>query len=110
MAMTTCKECSKEISNKAMKCTHCGVRLRKPRRGPIGFIAKWLFILFNIFMIMWAWVAITSISDLYQSSEGGAEQAGTAVGGTIGLTMLMVFWVLGVIVLGAFTYFTKPRD
>ena len=28
MAMTTCKECKKEISNKAEVCPHCGYRLR----------------------------------------------------------------------------------
>lgn len=29
MAMTTCRECGKELSSKASKCPHCGVRHRR---------------------------------------------------------------------------------
>lgn len=29
MALINCKECNQEISNKAKKCPHCGVKLKK---------------------------------------------------------------------------------
>jgi uncharacterized protein YpmS len=50
MALKLCKECGKEVSKKAKKCPHCGVKLKS------GFIAKlfmlsFLFFVFIIFVM-----------------------------------------------------------
>ena len=47
MAMTTCKECSKQVSTEAKACPHCGTSApaKKKAKGGIG---KWLLIVFAI--------------------------------------------------------------
>ena len=47
MAMTTCKECGKQVSTEARACPHCGAEApaKKKAKGGIG---KWLLIVFAI--------------------------------------------------------------
>lgn len=47
MAMTTCKECGKQVSTEARACPHCGAAApaKKKAKGGIG---KWLLIVFAI--------------------------------------------------------------
>lgn len=47
MAMTTCKECGKQVSTEAKACPHCGAPApaKKKAKGGIG---KWLLIVFAI--------------------------------------------------------------
>lgn len=51
MAMTTCKECSKQVSTEAKACPHCGAgaAARKKAKGGIG---KWLLIVFAIGVVV----------------------------------------------------------
>lgn len=50
MAMTTCKECGKQVSTEAKACPHCGAAApaKKKAKGGIG---KWLLIVFAIGVI-----------------------------------------------------------
>jgi hypothetical protein len=50
MALISCKECSKEVSDKARVCPHCGARLK---------MALWLKIILWIFGI---WISLVFIS------------------------------------------------
>ena len=47
MAMTTCKECGKQVSTEAKACPHCGAAApaKKKAKGGMG---KWLLIVFAI--------------------------------------------------------------
>ena len=47
MAMTTCKECGKQVSTEAKTCPHCGAAApaKKKAKGGVG---KWLLIVFAI--------------------------------------------------------------
>ncbi len=83
------------------------VRIERHRRGPIGHILKWLFILFNLGMIVWVLSYWVDIGHMSQNASSEAAQAGTAIGATIGTGMLMFVWVFGVIILGALTYFSR---
>jgi hypothetical protein len=102
MALIKCPECKHEISDKALECINCGYQLRKPKRGIMGTIFKWLFILFNLFMLLWIWSAGKVASDVQNSAE--------AVGAGVGITLIFILWALGVIILGAMTYFTKAKQ
>lgn len=53
MAIKQCPECSKEVSDTAYKCPHCGFVINKPKRGVTGVIFKYLFLFFNGFMLIW---------------------------------------------------------
>jgi uncharacterized paraquat-inducible protein A len=33
MALTSCPECSRQISNRAPACPHCGVRFKQPSKS-----------------------------------------------------------------------------
>lgn len=51
MAMTSCKECSKEVSSTAMTCPHCGHKLRM---GWFGKTLLWAGGLFGGFLLFGA--------------------------------------------------------
>tara|TARA_Y100000816_G_scaffold154507_1_gene110114 strand:- start:387 stop:683 length:297 start_codon:yes stop_codon:yes gene_type:complete len=78
------------------------------KRTGIGKFAKFLFIAYNIICAFWLGSYIVDISDLIVNSSG-AGQTGATIGGTIGITFILLIWVLGDIILGLFLYFTKPK-
>ncbi len=51
MAMTTCKECGKQVSSQAKACPHCGATApaKKKAKGGIG---KWLLVVFAIGVVV----------------------------------------------------------
>jgi tRNA_anti-like len=54
MAIIACKECAREVSDKAERCPHCGVSIaetvrRKPRRGK-----PWLYGALIVGLLVWA--------------------------------------------------------
>ena len=109
MALVNCPECQAEVSDTALKCTKCGVQLRKPKRTFFGKIVKWGFILFNILMVVWLVGGMNAATEgMLAMSE--AEQAGAAIGTGIGAMMILVIWVFGDIILGLFFLFTRPKS
>lgn len=50
MAMTTCKECGKQVSTEAKACPHCGTSAPAKKKGK-GGIGKWLLIVFAIGLV-----------------------------------------------------------
>ncbi|MBH2009150.1 MAG: zinc ribbon domain-containing protein [Xanthomonadaceae bacterium] len=50
MAMTTCKECGKQVSTGAKTCPHCGTSAPAKKKGK-GGIGKWLLIVFAIGLV-----------------------------------------------------------
>lgn len=110
MPLINCPECSNKVSDSALKCPKCGVQLRKPIRGPFGKFVKWLFIGFNVLMVMWLVSYFMSIGQHTNAAESNAEKAGTVIGATIGTGILVFLWALGDIVLGLFVLFTRPKS
>jgi len=51
MALTNCKECGGQISKKAIKCPHCGIKLKKGGSGCLlsFFIAVIVFVGISIY-------------------------------------------------------------
>ena len=109
MAIVKCKECDAEVSDSALKCPQCGFQLNKPKRGFFGKVFKWLFILFNILMIVWLIGGVGSATEGMDTMTE-AEKAGTTVGAGIGMMMIMTMWVIGDIILGLFVLFTRPKS
>jgi ssDNA-binding Zn-finger/Zn-ribbon topoisomerase 1 len=109
MALITCPECSNEVSDTALKCPKCGVQLRKPKRGFFGKLFKFVFIAFNIIMLLWMFSYFGAVSDVASNASSGAEQAGTAIGATLGTGMLLFFWCVGDVILGLLVLFTRPK-
>jgi len=103
----SCPSCKQDISEKAFDCPRCGHPMRKPRRGFFGTLFKWTLIAFNLLMIAWLVSYFATFSSTMEGASE-AEQTGAAIGGTIGLGIIMTFWVLGDIILGLATVLTRP--
>lgn len=109
MALINCPECQTEVSDSALKCPKCGVRLRKLKRGFFGKLVKWSFIGFNIFMAIWLIAGMGAATEGMESMSE-AEKAGAAIGTGIGAAMILGIWVLGDIILGLFVLLTRPKS
>ena len=68
--MKNCPSCTAEVSELAFDCPNCGHPIRKPKRGVFGAIIKWLFILFNIFMIWWIFSGLGAAVEGQQDLTG----------------------------------------
>ncbi|MCP3680207.1 MAG: zinc ribbon domain-containing protein [Gammaproteobacteria bacterium] len=111
MALIQCKECKKEVSDKAMKCPGCGATLKLPKRGALGQIFLWLFILFNGLMIYWLmsyWGDIGNMDSQY--AAGSLGDTATGAGAAIGTSLLIFLWAAGDLILGLFVLFTRPKN
>ena len=75
MALIKCPECQKEVSDSALYCPACGKQLQKLKRSFFGRIIKWVFILFNIFMIYTLLVGIGGTSEIINNATSDAEKA-----------------------------------
>ena len=109
MALIKCPECSAEVSNMALTCAKCGVQLRKPKRGILGNMIKYLFIAFNLLMAWSLYAGMKAASTAIGTTTSSAEQAGAAIGTGLGAAMILGIWVFGAIILGLFVLFTRPK-
>jgi hypothetical protein len=78
-------------------------------RTTFGKIVKWVFILFNILMLVWLVGSCSTISEVSQQSVNDAERAGAAIGAGIGITFLLFVWGIGDVILGLFVLFTRRK-
>lgn len=107
MALVKCPECGQEVSDSALDCPKCGKQLRKPKRGFFGKLFIWSFYLYNLLMVVWLIGGINSASKIEAVSE--AEKAGAAIGTGIGITMILIVWVIGDIITGLLALMTRPK-
>lgn len=84
------------------------IQIETRQRSFGGKLIKWLFIAFNILMIIWLVTGLNSAGQGY-SKMSQAEQAGTAIGAGIGVMLISVIWVLGDIILGLAVLLTRGK-
>ncbi len=109
MALVNCPECNKEVSSSALKCPSCGKQLRKPKRTILGMLIKWIFIIFNIFMIYSLFVGLSGSGEVINNAASEAERTGAAIGTGLGVMVLGSIWVIGDIIIGIFVFLTRPK-
>jgi hypothetical protein len=109
MALVNCKECSTEVSDKALDCPQCGATLRKLKRTIFGKLVKWSFIGFNILMLYWMIAGVGGAAETIGTAGSDAEKVGGAIGTGIGAMLILFVWVVGDIVLGLMTLLTRPK-
>ena len=80
----------------------------KPKRSFISRVNKWVYISFHALMLFW-WLSYTSdVAGMMNGSE--ASNAGAAIGGAIGTSMIFTIWGLFGF-FGAFiVYMTRVKD
>jgi hypothetical protein len=79
------------------------------KRGFFGKLFKWSFILFNLLMLFWLFSYWGDIGGLVQDQSSDAGKAGTAIGATLGTSVIVFFWAAGSIILGIFTLLTRGK-
>ena len=57
MALINCKECGKEVSDKAINCPHCGYKMNKSEGMKVANGIAWMFIIFMIIMMILSWIS-----------------------------------------------------
>lgn len=77
-------------------------------RTGFGKLVKWIFIGFNVLMLIWMFSAMGAIGGM-DAPANSAEQAGQAIGAGVGFTFLLFIWGLGDMVLGMFVLLTKRK-
>lgn len=81
------------------------IRTEKRQRGVFGQIIKWVFIAFNVLMLIWLISGMSAVSQLTPASD--VERVGHAIGATIGFSMIVSIWVVGDLLLGMFVLLTR---
>lgn len=109
MAIVGCPECSSEVSDSAMECPSCGVQLRKPTRSFFGRLIKWSFMGFNLLMLVWLLSYWGDAGQVVNTAASEAEQAGAAIGATLGTGMLLGLWAMGDLILGMLVLLSRPK-
>jgi hypothetical protein len=109
MALINCFECKEQVSDQAIKCPKCGFQIKKIKRGFLGKLFKFLFIIFNLFMLVWLISYFNSIGEIVSDSNNKAEHVGATIGATLGTGFLVTVWALGDIILGLFVLLTRPK-
>lgn len=79
------------------------------KRGFFGHVFKWLFVGFNLLMLVWLISYWVSVGEMMATAGSEAERAGGAIGTTIGTSMLMFFWLCGAVILGLFAMMTRGK-
>jgi len=73
------------------------VRTEKRERSAIGKVFKGIFIAFNLLMALWLVGGLHAASKIQTFSA--TEQTGAGIGVTIGVTVLLILWAIGDLIL-----------
>jgi hypothetical protein len=81
----------------------------KRKRSFFGWFIVAAFWGWQLLMGLWLLLAVSSTSDLYSHSRNAVEQAGTAIGATVGVMLILTIWVLISLLLGLMLLFTRGK-
>jgi hypothetical protein len=90
------------------------VRREISDRTAFGKIIKYVFILFNILMLVIMAVSCSATGKVISSAGSQAEHAdaataGATIGAGIAIGSLLFLWVAGDVILGSFVLFTRRK-
>lgn len=85
------------------------VRQEVSDRSLFGKIVKWTFVGFNILMALWLFAGMGAASEGMDQAVNDAERAGTAIGATIGMGLVIGLWAMGDIILGILVLLTRRK-
>jgi hypothetical protein len=70
-------------------------------------------VIWNVLMVLWIATGLGAVGDSCAGETGNALtacQAGTAIGAGLGITVIIIVWFLGFIVLGLIWLMSRPKD
>ncbi|MGL5403771.1 MAG: hypothetical protein ACRC9I_08370, partial [Acinetobacter sp.] len=59
---------------------------------------------------VWLFSYFVDVGEVVNKAGSDAEQAGAAIGATVGTSMILGFWVFGDIILGLLVLLTRPKS
>ncbi len=107
--MKICPKCSTELEHEVTSCVACGYRMDFPERSAIGKALKWIFVLFNIAMIIWVLVAMGAFDPVDIDTQKQALPHGTERSTGMGVSMIVMIWLICNAVLGVLVWDTRAR-
>ena len=90
------------------------VRREVSDRTPVGKFFKYLFIAFNILMLVLTFKGCAVASEGIATAGAGSEHpdaatAGATIGSALAMGSLLFLWLVGDVVLGLFVLFTRRK-
>ena len=83
------------------------VRREIRKRGFFGWVFLLLFLCFNALMLWAMFAGLAGVGEVASGLESEAEQAGAAIGATLGIGFLLVIWACGAVILGLLAILTR---
>ena len=80
----------------------------KGKLSAFGWMARIVFWAWQLLVLLTFITATMSMPTVVDAAKSEAEQAGAAIGATIGFGISFFFWACGSIPLGLWVYFTRP--
>src|SRR3546814_19645707 len=72
-----------------------------------GKLMNWLFIGFNVLMLLWMVSSCVAVSNISAEAVNEDERAGATIGEGLGMTFHLFIWGFGDLILGLFVFFTR---
>lgn len=85
------------------------VRTETRKRGFFGHLFKWLFVIFNILMLIWFVGGMIGAGQVVVDASSEAEKAGATIGTVLGAGFILFVWLVGAVVLGLFAMLTRGK-
>ena len=71
-------------------------------------LVKYVFIAFNLLMVVWLYSGISGGGEMVSDAASDAEAAGAVIGTGIGVFLIFVVWTIGDIILGITYLIARP--
>ena len=85
------------------------VREEKRKRGIFGTLMWWVFIAYNVVMLIALFAGIKDAAQVSDNAISQAEKAGAAAGMMLGAGMVMTIWLVGALILGLIVALTRGK-
>jgi len=83
--------------------------IERRRRGVFGWIMLTLFWAWHVLMIAWFVSSVSGMATVVNDAASEAQRSGAAIGATLGVGIILFFWVAGTLIFGALAFFTRGR-
>ena len=88
-----------------MNIKKAGYQEVRGKLGIFGWMSRGLLLVWQVAMIGWFVNFSSKVAPMVEA--GGASGAGAAIGGGIGVTLILIVWAGGTVVLGIFALLTR---